>query len=83
MGESKRKGEATFGNIFKALNDLAKGQKGMLERLKQHNKNESIHQESLVGETLGVSQQCDHPLPATHSPTFNRPTRTTLPTFLP
>ena len=42
MGESKRKGEETFGNIFKALNDLAKGQKGMLE--------------SPVGETLGVSQ---------------------------
>ena len=83
MGESRSKGEAAFGNIFKALNDLAKGQKGMLERLKQQNRNESIHQESLVGETSGVSQQCDHPLPATHPPAFNRPTRITMPTFLP
>ena len=43
MGESRSKGEATFGSIFEALNDLAKGQKGMLERLKQQNRNESIH----------------------------------------
>ena len=43
MGESRRKVEVEFGNIFKALNDLAKGQKGMLERLEQQNNYESIH----------------------------------------
>ena len=46
MGESRSKGEAAFGSIFKALNDLAEPQ----------NRNESIHHESLIGETSGVSQ---------------------------
>ena len=35
MGESRSKGESTFGSILKALNDLAKEQKGMFEGLKQ------------------------------------------------
>ena len=83
MGESKRKGEATFGSILKALNDLAKVQKGMLEGLKQHNRDKSIHFEFLIRETSGVSQQCDHPLPATHPLAFSRPTSITMPTFLP
>ena len=83
MGESRRKGEATFGRILKALNDLAKGHNGKLERIKQHKRDMSIHQEFLFGETSGVSQQCDHPLPATHPLAFSRPTRTTMPTILP
>ena len=83
MGDSRRKGESTFVSILKALNDLAKEQKGILEGLKQQNRDKSIHHEFLIGETSGVSQQCDHPLPTTHPLAFSRPTRTTLPTFLP
>jgi len=68
---------------LKALNDLAKGKKEMLEELKLQNRDTSIHREFLFGEASGASQQYDHPPPTTHPPTFRGPTKTMLSTFLP
>ena len=63
IGESRSKEEATFHNLLKALNDLAQGQKEMLEELKQKNRDKSIHHEFLFRDISGASQQYDHPSP--------------------
>eukprot|EP00253_Pinus_taeda_P002190 PITA_02190 len=45
MGEPRIKEEATFYSLLKALNDLAKGKREMLEELKLQNRDTSIHHE--------------------------------------
>ena len=54
MGEPKSREEMTFDSLLKALSDLAKGQKEMLDEIEIQNR------EFVVGETSGASQQFDH-----------------------
>jgi len=83
MGELPSKEEAAFNNLLKSLNDMEKGQKEMLEELKQQNQDNSVHRDFVFGETSGASHQCDHHFPLTHPHAFSAPTRTTLHMLLP
>ena len=53
-----------FDSILKAINDLAKAQKDMLNEIKMKNR-ERITQNFLFGETSGASQEYNQPIPTT------------------
>jgi len=83
MGEPKSKEEIAFDNLLKALSDLAKGQKEMLDEIKRQNREWSTYRQFVFGETSGASQQFDHLSPIAQSPPSSEPTQATLPSFLP
>lgn len=56
MGEPKSREEMALDSLLKALSDLAKGQKEMLDEIKMQNREQSTHREFVVGETFGASQ---------------------------
>jgi len=83
MVEPKSKEEMVFDSLLKALNDLAKGQKEMLEEIKMQNRERTTPRGFLFGETSGASRQFDHPSLAAQPPSTIEPTRATLPSFVP
>jgi len=56
MGEPKSKEGMAFDILLKALNDLTKGQKEMLEEIKMQNQERTTPSGFLFGETSGASQ---------------------------
>lgn len=73
MVEPKCREEMDIDNLLKALNDLAKGQKEMLEEIKMQNRERTTPRGFLFGETFGASQQLDHPSPAAQRPLASGP----------
>ena len=82
MVEPKSREEMAFDNLLKVLNDLAKGQKEMLEEIKMQNRERTTPRGFLFGETSRASEQFDHPTPAAQPPSASGPTRVTLPSFV-
>jgi len=68
MGDPKSREEMAFDSLLKALNDLVKGQKEMLDEIKMQNWERSTPRGFLFGETSGASQQFDHPSPTVQPP---------------
>lgn len=60
MEEPKIKEEMAFDSLLKALSDLEKREKEILDAIRMKNLEQNTHQEFVVGETLGASQQFDH-----------------------
>lgn len=83
MIEPKSMEEMAFDSLLRALSDLAKGQKDMLEEIKSQNWDRATSRGFLCGETLGASQPFDQPPPAAQRPLVSVPTRATLPSFVP
>lgn len=83
MTEPKSREEMTFDNLLRALTDLAKGLKDMLEEIKSQNRDRDTPRGFLRGETFETSQRFDHPSQVAQHPSVSVPTQATLPSFMP
>lgn len=83
MIEPKSREEMAFDSLLRALSDLAKGQKDMLEEIKSQSRDKATPRGFLCGETSEASQPFDHPSPTTQRPSVSVTTRATLPSFVP
>ena len=83
MTEPKSKEEMAFNSLLRALSDLDKGQKNMLEEIKSQNRERTMPRGFLCAETLGASQPFDHPSPVVQRPSVSVLTRATLHSFVP
>ena len=61
MAEPKRREEMAFDSLLRALSDLAKGQKDMLEEIKSQKRDRATPRGFLCGENSGAYQPFDHP----------------------
>lgn len=55
IGELRSKEDVAFDRLLKALNEVARGQKELLEEIKYKNRDKGLHREFLFGETSRAS----------------------------
>jgi len=75
MTEPKGREEMAFNSLLRALSELAKGQKDMLEGIKSQSRDRATPRGFLCGETFRASQPFYHPSQAAHHHSVSVPTR--------